>query len=136
MPHCHPSYQLPGLPAMAVHHLPLPLPLLIAPAPSPAATCQAKVTSYPDFLSADCLDFIKAALQKKAALRPGAAQLLDHPWLRAHRAASSAPLPRRQLNSLKQLIHATWWVVGGWVAAQVAGSLPAGGGVFPSVVLL
>ena len=36
----------------------------------------------PDFVSAECRDFIDQCLQHESKLRPRAHQLLEHPWLK------------------------------------------------------
>ncbi|KAI8467878.1 MAG: kinase-like domain-containing protein, partial [Monoraphidium minutum] len=46
--------------------------------------------TFPPHVGPDAVSFIKAALAKSAGQRPGAAELLRHPWLRPHLAAALA----------------------------------------------
>ena len=45
---------------------------------------------FPPHVSDGAVSFIRAALAKNAALRPGAAEMLRHPWLRPHLLAAVA----------------------------------------------
>ncbi|GBF94873.1 aurora protein [Raphidocelis subcapitata] len=46
--------------------------------------------TFPPRVSPDAVSFVRAALAKNASLRPGAAELLHHPWLRPHLSAALA----------------------------------------------
>jgi aurora kinase len=43
--------------------------------------------TFPSHVSPDAIDFIKRALAKNAALRPDAAEMVHHPWVKPHLAA-------------------------------------------------
>ncbi|GFR45653.1 hypothetical protein Agub_g7064 [Astrephomene gubernaculifera] len=104
----------------------------------------ADITSFPDHLSPECHEFIRACLTKNPVERPSAADLLQHPWVARHAAGEVLKSVRQQreeanlaglsagqqLTSVQRAAAAVGlgWLVGVNADAAAAGSSSSGGG--------
>eukprot|EP00798_Chlamydomonas_sp_ICE-L_P009752 gene9752-7627_t len=67
------------------------------------------VRHWPAGLSPECRDFIELTLEKKASARPGAQELLSHPWITSlMQSEIEPPCPDLAAKALKRIIHASW----------------------------
>ncbi|GLC37330.1 hypothetical protein PLESTM_000569200 [Pleodorina starrii] len=104
----------------------------------------ADIVSFPDHLSPECHDFMRACLTKNPAERPSAADLLHHPWIVRHAAGETLKSVRqgREEDGLAAASHARkltvlqraasvvglGWAVGAGGGAGGAAAPAAGGG--------
>ncbi|GLI59304.1 hypothetical protein VaNZ11_001157 [Volvox africanus] len=98
----------------------------------------ADIVSFPDHLSPECHDFMRACLTKNPAERPSAAELLQHPWIVRHAAGEVLKSVRQhkddeslaalsnaqQLTVLQRAATAVGlgWMVGAGAPAAAAGT--------------